>query len=202
MDGAPRIAAPPRGSKCGNHRGCSVAASARRAPDRVRTEQGGIQANSGNPLREQARILTGREAAIWTPMTGEQEIAGFLAVCLEVVIDRLTGLLGDLELDRPAGLPLAHCRSVNSIPMRRDIPHLEAHYVTTPQLAIDCQIEERQIPDTPSELQSCPNGPNMPRLQWRLRPCEFVLVPVFALVRLAILLDRCRHFHLPCFQGR
>ncbi len=93
---------------------------------------------------------------------------------------------------RPAGLLLAHCRSVNSIPVRCDILHLEAHHVTTPQLAIDCQVEERQIPDPPSELQPCPNGPNMPRLQCRFSPCEFVLVPGFALVQLVILLDRLR----------
>ena len=83
---------------------------------------------------------------------------------LEVVIDGLTGLFRDLKFDGPAGLPLAHCRSVNRIPVRSDILHLEAHHVTTPQLAIDCQIEERQIPDPLSELQACPYGPNMPRL--------------------------------------
>ena len=63
-------------------------------------EQGRIQANASDPLREQARILAGREAATWTPTAGEQEIAGVLAVGLEVIIDRLAGLLGDLELDR------------------------------------------------------------------------------------------------------
>ncbi len=146
----------------------------------MRTEQGRIQADASDPLREKASILARREAAIWTPTAGEQEIVGFLASGLEVVIDRLAGLLGDLELDRSAGLPLAHSGSIDGVPLRRDILHLEVHHVTAPQLAIDCQIEERQIPDPPGELQPCPYGPNMSRLQWRLRPREFALVPGLA----------------------
>ncbi len=143
-----------------------------------------------------------REAAVWTPTASENEIAGRLSSGLEVVIDRLAGLLGDLELDRSAGLPLAHSGSINGVPMRCDILHLEAHHVTTPQLAIDCQIEERQIPDPPSELQPCPNGPNMPRLQWRLRPREFALVPGLASIGFKGWFIRYWHDHLPNLHGR
>ncbi len=99
-----------------------------------------------------------------TTVAGEYKIAGCITSCLEVIIDRLTGLLGDLELDRPAGLPLAHCSSVDGKPVWCDILEFEAHYVTTPKLAIDLQIEVGQIPYPPSKLQPRPDCSNMPWL--------------------------------------
>ncbi len=48
-------------------------------------------------------------------------INGFLAVCIEVLINGLPGLLGDLEFDWAARLPLAHRGTVDRAIVRRDI---------------------------------------------------------------------------------
>ncbi len=59
---------------------------------------------SGDPLADEAGILTCREAAAVVATTGEQEIARLPAVQSKILVDGLTGLLGELEPDRMTGL--------------------------------------------------------------------------------------------------
>jgi hypothetical protein len=82
-----------------------------------------------------------------------------------VLVDRLTRLLGDLEPDRKTGLVLANGRTVYGIAMWRDVLDPEPHHIAATQLAVDREIEERQFPRAPCELQPRPNGPDLLRLE-------------------------------------
>jgi hypothetical protein len=63
-----------------------------------------------------------------------------------VLVDRLACLLGDLKPDRPTRLVLPNGRAVDGIAMWCDVLDLEADYVAATQLAVDREIEERQVP--------------------------------------------------------
>jgi len=55
------------------------------------------------------------------------------------------GLLGDLELDRPTGLALPDRGSVEGVTAGRNIQYPKSNQVTPAQLAINRQVEEREI---------------------------------------------------------
>ena len=90
------------------------------AAQRVCTEQRGVQANAGDPFRYQARVLPGRQTALLISATREQEMTRSFSCCLEIIVDGLTCLFGDLELDRTTSLPLAHRRTIDRVSFR---PH-------------------------------------------------------------------------------
>jgi hypothetical protein len=117
------------------------------------------------------------EAAAFAPAAVEQEIAGTIPARRKVLVDRLARLLGNLEPDRKTGLVLPNGRTVDGIAMWRDVLDLEAHHVAATQLAIDREIEERQVPHPPCELQLRPNGPDVLRLQRWLRADQLALIP-------------------------
>jgi hypothetical protein len=121
--------------------GPSIDQSCFRATDRVGPKLSWVETNPGNPFREKTRILTCCEAAIWAPPAREQELTGPLSESLEIIIYRLTGLLSDLELDRPAGFSLSNGCSIDCITVRRNIFDLQAHHVTASQLAINGEVE-------------------------------------------------------------
>jgi len=51
----------------------------------------------------------------------------------------------DLELDRPAGLLLLDDGARSDPFAVRDVAHLQGHEVAATQLAVDAQVEQRQI---------------------------------------------------------
>ena len=76
---------------------------------------------------------------------GEQEFARLLVCGANVVIDRLPGLFSDLEPDWQASLFLAHCRALDGVAVGGDVLDLEGDDIAAAQLAVDCQIEHRQV---------------------------------------------------------
>ena len=64
----------------------------------------------------------------------------------EVIVNRLTGLFSDLELDRPTRRLLTHCSAFDRVPVGSNIFDPEADDVTASKLVVDRQIEERQVP--------------------------------------------------------
>ena len=112
--------------------GPSVDQGRLRASPRVRAEECRIEADASDPLREQAGVLPCRQAPVLTSAANEQEVARILAAGREASVDRLPRLLGDLELDWPAGLSLPHLRGdrpsesgrlglVESVPVRQGV---------------------------------------------------------------------------------
>jgi hypothetical protein len=139
---------------------------------RMSAEQRRGETDAGDPLRQQPGILAGGEATTLAATATKQKIAGSLLGRRNVLIDRLARLLGDLEPDRKLGLVLPNGRPVDRRAMRRDILDSKAHQVAATQLAIDREIEERQISRAPCELQSSSNGPDVLRLQRWFRSDE------------------------------
>jgi hypothetical protein len=80
----------------------------------------------------------------------------------------VTGLLGDLELHRSAGLLLHDRGSRGHTDPMSDVAHAEPHKVAAPQFAINCQVEKGKIPGSFSELQPDPNGPDLLPFERRL----------------------------------
>src|ERR1700681_1428901 len=102
----------------------------------MRTKRTGIEPNTADPIRDQARILTRRHALPWPPVPAEQKFVRFLAGTPQVVVDGLPGLLGDFEPHRIAVLFLPAGGAIDSVSMWRNVVDLESHDIATTQLAV------------------------------------------------------------------
>src|ERR1700730_6026391 len=111
-------------------------------------ESAGIKANARDPSGDQAGILPCRDAPASSTAAAEQEVSRFSTGGADVVVDCLAGMLGDLESNRQPGLLLADRCTGGRISMRRNVLDLERDDIATTQLAVDRQIEHRQIART------------------------------------------------------
>ena len=147
----------------------------------MRTKRGGIEPDAAGPIGDQTCILTRRHALPWPPVPAEQEFARFLAGGPQVVVDGLPGLLGDFEPDRNARLFLPDGGAIDGVSMGRDVVDLESHDIAPAQLAVDGEIEHRQVSGSSLDLQLGPDRPNMLRSQRAFAPIN---LPLFQAVRL------------------
>jgi hypothetical protein len=106
---------------------------------------GFVGIRTADPIADEAGILAGRKAALMATAPGKQKRARRFGGYLEIVIDRLSGLFGEFEPNRTAGLLLPHRGTVERISRRGDILDLEGNNITATQLAVDRQIEHRKI---------------------------------------------------------
>src|SRR3984893_2541584 len=137
----------------------------------------GIEPNAADPIGDQTGILTRRHALPRPSMSAEQELARFLAGGSQVVVNGLPGLLGDFEPDRNARLFLPDGGAIDGVSMGRDVVDLESHDIATAQLAVDGEIEHRQISGASLDLQLGPDRPNMLWSQRGLCPDQLAFVP-------------------------
>jgi hypothetical protein len=75
--------------------------------------------------------------------------------------DGQPGRLGQLELHRPLRLSLDDHGSGQVLIGVHHVPHPQAHQITAPQLAVDCQVEHGQVADLMFVLQVESNGPDI-----------------------------------------
>ena len=106
----------------------------------------------------------------------EQKFARFLASRFDVIVDRLPRLLRQLKPDRPTSLLLPRCGAIDRIPAGCNILDAKRDDIATPQLAVDCQIEHRQVGRPSLHLQSGTDRPYMFWRQRRLLPDKLALV--------------------------
>src|ERR1700692_1922979 len=111
----------------------------------MRAEPAGIKTNARDRSGNQAGVLPCCDAPASSTAAAEQEVARFSTGGADVVVDRLAGVFGDLESNRQAGLLLADRGSVDRISMRGNVLDLDRDDIATAQLAVDRQIEHRQI---------------------------------------------------------
>jgi hypothetical protein len=104
----------------------------------VGTEQVRVQADACDPLGNETRVLPRRLALTLAASADEQEFAHLLASQADVVVNRLPSLLGQLEADRPTGLPLSHGRLIGSVAVRGNV--FDGDDIATAQLAVDRKI--------------------------------------------------------------
>ena len=96
-----------------------------------------------------------------TLTTREKILAGLLATRLQIMVDCLAGLLGDLELHGATGLLLADGCPIQSVAMGCNIIDLQVHNIAAAKLAIYRQIKKSEIANTPIKLKLCADGPNV-----------------------------------------
>src|SRR6516162_6858632 len=163
-------------------------------------EQAWVEPDAGDPLADQPSILPCRNNTVAAASAGKEVLTRLLVGGFDVVVDRLTRLLGHLEPDRLTGLLLAHRRAIDGMSVRRHIFYLEADDVAASQLAIDGQIEHREIACSSLDLQVASNRPNVFGPKRRLRPCQFALLPGFVEQTLRDRIFRILHGRAPLLQ--
>ena len=117
----------------------------------------------------------------------------------EPLADSRTGLLGNLELHRPASLLLNEGRAVANSPASEHLIDPQPDEITAPELAVDHQIEHRTIAPATLHLQPYSSGPDIPRFSGRFPP---IRRPLFQGTRLAggervfVIVSDANPFHL------
>jgi len=146
----------------------------------VRPEELGIEPYASDPSGDKPSELPCRYASIAAPTTKEEEIGGLFAHRVDVTIERLTGLLGHFEPDRPSGLLLADRSALHGMSVWRNVFDPEANEVAAPELAIDGKIEHGEIARPPLDLELGADRPNVLGSERGFRTNQFALVPGFA----------------------
>jgi hypothetical protein len=67
--------------------------------------------------------------------------------------------------------------AIRCIPAARDVINLEGYDIAATELAVDGEVEKSKIPSSTFNPELCPDGPDVLRAKWRLRPDELSLVP-------------------------
>ena len=111
-----------------------------------------VQSDARSPFGDKPSVLPCRHSTFLTATAGKQDLAGLSSGGSEIVIYSLPGLLGQFEPDRLSGLLLAHCRAINDIAARGNIFDLQSDDIAAAQLAVDGEIEHRQITHLASNL--------------------------------------------------
>ena len=137
----------------------------------MRTEHARIETDAAYPVADEASILSGREAPVLMALRAEKEFTLLPLRRTEVVINRLPGLLGDLESYRLAGLLLADRCALDGVSMRSNVLEFESDDIATAQFAIDSEIEQRQVALTICQLELGADRPDVLWPQRRLGSC-------------------------------
>ena len=82
--------------------------------------------------------------------------------------------------DGSSGLFLPNGRPIDGIPIWRNVLDLEGDDITTPQLAVDGQIEHGQITDSLVDLELGPDRPYVFLPQWWLGSNQLSFVPRYS----------------------
>jgi hypothetical protein len=91
----------------------------------------GIEPDRAKPGSQQAGILAGRHRPSPINSAGEERLALVQVLLLQPASHSLAGLLSNLELNRPAGLPLHHGGVGSHPPIEGHIVHPERDEVTS-----------------------------------------------------------------------
>lgn len=80
---------------------------------------------------------------------------------LEVAVDGLARMLGQLKSNWSPGLSLTHRCSIDGVTIGSNIIDPDGDYVAAPQFTVDGKIEHREVTSTPLNLQHGANRPDM-----------------------------------------
>src|SRR6266702_8246838 len=127
----------------------------------MRSEQPWVQPDASDPLRHQARILAGRHAGFCATTTCEQGLAGPLVGSLQIIIDRLAGLLTQFKSAWAPGFPLPDRCAIRRVPAGGDILNPNSDDITAAKLAVDRHIEHSEVARATFDLELCPDGPDV-----------------------------------------
>jgi hypothetical protein len=110
----------------------------------------------------------------------------------------LRGRIRDLKLNRPLGF-LLHDDRVRSDPITvGDITDAQLQEIAAAQLAVERQIEQRELALAIAQFEANPNRPNVPEFERCFLPDQLSLVPEIAAARYN---GGCQHLELLLFEG-
>jgi len=112
-----------------------------------------VQADPADPLGDKASVLACRQMVFGLPATWEQALANLPAAHPEMVIHRLPRHFGQLKPNRPTGLALPDVGAVNRVAVGCHVIHEKSDEIAAAQLAVDGEIEERQVAHASLQLQ-------------------------------------------------
>jgi hypothetical protein len=84
-----------------------------------------------DPFRDQSSVLSRGQRTLGPPASAEHELPRDAVSRREVVIDRVAGLLCQLEANRPTGLLLPDRSPIERVPVGRDLLDLERDDIAT-----------------------------------------------------------------------
>ena len=116
-----------------------------RPPHRMRAIGGAVKPGARDPAVDNPCILSCREVRS-RPEAAREEIRAVSRIDLRKPdLDRGAGLLGDLELNRPACLLLNDGGAVSNSAPGANIVDLQPHEVAASEFAIDGKIEKSEV---------------------------------------------------------
>src|ERR1700753_3830320 len=95
----------------------------------------------------------------------------------QIVIDSLAGLLAQFKSNRPSGFLLSDRCAIRCVPAGGNILDPQGYDITAAKLAINRQIEHREVAYAAFHLELGPDRPNVFRSQRRLCSRQLSLVP-------------------------
>src|ERR1700738_1327723 len=95
----------------------------------MRSKYTWVQPDAGNPFCYQSSILPGCYSSMSTTATEEQKLTWLSPHCLDVSVNRFSGLLGQLEPDRLSSLLLTHGREIEDLSVWSNVLDPEVHDV-------------------------------------------------------------------------
>jgi hypothetical protein len=124
-----------------------------------------IQADGRNPFIDQPSILACAQVAEVVHAARKEETVNVAAASLQPCRHALSGFRHDLELHGFPRLLLDDGRSVPDVSTTDHVTDLEFDEVAATKLAIDRQIKQCPILQSPVLIEINPNGPDVARLQ-------------------------------------
>src|SRR6266446_6150271 len=97
--------------------------------------------------------------------------------------DRFSGELSDFELNRPLCLLLHDDRARGDSIAMSDIANAQLHEIAAAQLAVDRQVEQRELALAIAQLEANAYCPNLPEFERCLLPDQLSVAPGIAAAR-------------------
>src|SRR5687768_12248348 len=97
--------------------------------------------------------------------------------CGDPLGQRVARRFSDFELHRALGFLLHDDRAVAHALAMANVTDLEPDEIARAQLAVDCQVEKRELAGAARHLEAYPRCPDFLELEWRFLAGELSLVP-------------------------
>lgn len=136
-----------------------------------------LQPRRGHPLFDDPRVLSGGHVWRVVQPAWKEKLLRLQLCLLDPCRNRRSRRLGQLELYWPLRLPLDDRRTGQDLAAMGHVTNAEGDEIASAQLAVDGQVEQRQIPHLVCVLKMDADGPDVFGLQRRLLPHQLPLVP-------------------------
>src|SRR5215472_7821607 len=139
-----------------------------------------IKPSARDPRMDDPGILPGRQVRLRSDPAGKEVSGVPVSNVGKPRLDRGSGLLGDLELQRTARLLLNDGCAVTDPTADADIVDLQPHEIAAPEFAVDREVEQGEVAGSALHLEPDPDRPHVLRLQRALLSHKAPFVPGIA----------------------